>query len=103
MSLGTVLGLGPGHIVLDGESVLPPTEGAQQLPPPLFGPLRSWQGRPSQQLLSSCFCLSVGHAVSEIDELWQEISRGGFQKGTKFGSLIKEEALLHITTQTGEL
>jgi len=55
-----------------------------------------------------CLCVSVGHAVNEIDELWQQIgpispiSYTGFQKGTKLGSLIKE-ALLYVITQTGEL
>jgi len=37
MPLGTEVGLGPGDIVLDGDSA-PPRKGAQQLPPPaLFG------------------------------------------------------------------
>jgi len=35
-------------------------------------------------------CLSVGHAVNEIEELRQKISRiRGFQNGTKFSSLIE--------------
>jgi len=37
MPLGMEVGLGPGHIVLDGDPVPPPPKkGAQQ--PPLFGP-----------------------------------------------------------------
>jgi len=38
MPLGTEVGLGPGHTVLDGDSA-PSWKGAQQ--PPLFGPLCS--------------------------------------------------------------
>jgi len=45
MPLGTEVGLSPGDIVLDGN----------QHPPPFFGPCLLWpNGRPSQQLLSSC-------------------------------------------------
>jgi len=48
------IGLIPGYIVLDGGTQLPLSEkGTQQ--PPLFGPCLLWtNGRPSQQLLSSC-------------------------------------------------
>jgi len=64
MPLGKEIGLGPGHIVLDGDSV--GTQTPQQ-PLPTFGPCLLWpNGRPSQQLLSSCFvthCLS-SHFVS---------------------------------------
>jgi len=49
--LGTKVDLGPDHIVLDG--IPAPAKGAQQ--PPLFSPCLLWpNGRPSQQLLSSC-------------------------------------------------
>jgi len=54
MPLGKEVGLGPGHIVLDGEPVgtLPPPHSS---PFTLFGPCLLWpNGRPSQQLLSSC-------------------------------------------------
>jgi len=53
MQLGTELGLGPGHIVLDGNPASSYGKGARQ--PPLFGPCLLWpNGRPSRQLLSSC-------------------------------------------------
>ena len=53
MPLGKEVGLGPGDIVIDGDSATP-GEAAQQ--PPLFGPCLSWlKSRPSQQLLSSCW------------------------------------------------
>jgi len=58
--LGVEVGLGPGDIVLCGDPALLPQKGAQQLP--LFGPCPLWpNGRPSQQLPSSCFlfCGSV--------------------------------------------
>jgi len=49
MPLGKEVGLGPGHVVLDGDPV-----GTQPLP--TFGPCLLWpNGRPSQQLLSSCY------------------------------------------------
>ena len=52
MALGTEVGLGPGDIVLDADPAAPGT-GEQQ--PQLFGPCLLWpNGRPSQQLLSSC-------------------------------------------------
>jgi len=38
MLLGTEVGLGPGHIVLDGDPA-PPPKGAQ---PPIFGPCLLW-------------------------------------------------------------
>ena len=64
MPLGTEVGIGQGHIVLDGDQ-LPLQKGAQQrCPPPLFGPWPCilWSScRPSQQLLSSCFKLESAH------------------------------------------
>jgi len=54
MPLGKEVGLGPGHSVLDGDRV--GTQRPPQHPSPLFGPCLLWpNGRPSQQLLSSCF------------------------------------------------
>jgi len=53
MPLGKEVGLGPGHIVLDGDAV--GTQPPQQ-PLSTFDPRLLWpNGRPSQQLLSSCF------------------------------------------------
>ena len=46
------VGLGPGDIVLDGDPA-PPRKGALQPPP--FGQRLLPNGRPSRQLLSSCF------------------------------------------------
>jgi len=43
MALGKEVGLGPGHIVLDGDPA-PPANGAQQ--PPLFSPCLLWQRSP---------------------------------------------------------
>jgi len=52
MPLGMEAGLGPGDIVLDGDPAPPKKDTAA---PPLFGPCLLWpNGRPSQQLLSSC-------------------------------------------------
>ena len=53
MPLGKEVGLVPGHIVLDGDPV-----GTQSsiAAPPHFRPMPRTNGRPSQQLLSSCYC-----------------------------------------------
>jgi len=60
MPLGTNVGLGPGDIVLDGKPA-PPRERGTAAPTPLFGPCLSWPiGRPSQQLLSSCYNVLSG-------------------------------------------
>ena len=49
-----VIGLGPSHIVLDGDPATPTERGTAV--PSLFGPCLLWRnGRPSQQLLSSCW------------------------------------------------
>jgi len=53
MPLGTEVGLGPGHTVLDGDPGHPHGKGHSS--PPLFGPCLLWPNdRPSQQLLNSC-------------------------------------------------
>ena len=58
MPLGIEVGLGPRDILLDGDSA-PPRKGAQQ-PPPIFGPCLLWpNGRPSRQLLGSCYCVAL--------------------------------------------
>jgi len=64
MLLGTEVGLGPGDIMLDEDPAPPPQKkGAQQ--PPLFGPcLLRPNGRPSQQLLSSCTVLVFFDALA---------------------------------------
>ena len=40
MALGTEVGLGPGHIVLDGDPALPAK--GHSLLPPIFGPCLLW-------------------------------------------------------------
>jgi len=58
MPLGEELGLGPRHIVFDGDPV--GTQPPQQ-PLPTFGPCLLWpNGCQSQELLSSCFAHAVG-------------------------------------------
>jgi len=55
MKIGTNVGLGPGNIVLDGDPAPPTERGTAALPH--FRPMSIlWpNGRPSQQLLSSCY------------------------------------------------
>ena len=40
MKLGVQVGLGPGHIVLDGDPAPPPPKGHSH--PPIFGPYLLW-------------------------------------------------------------
>jgi len=39
MKLGTEVGLGPGHVVLDGDPAPPPQQGHS---PPIFDPCLLW-------------------------------------------------------------
>jgi len=59
------IGLGPGHIVLDGD-LAPPPKGHCPIPIlGLFGLYLLWVNvRPSQLLLSTCFTLSIKYKVS---------------------------------------
>jgi len=65
MPLVTVVGLGPASakatLCYMGTQLPPPTEKGTSFPTKLFGPCLLWpNGRPSQQLLSSCcstYCL----------------------------------------------
>jgi len=53
MPLGMEVGLGTGHIVLDGNLVPLSKKGTL---PPIFGRCLLWpNGRPSQLMLSTCF------------------------------------------------
>ena len=67
MSLGTEVDLGPGNIVLDGNSA-PPRKGAQQ--PPLFGPCLLWRNgdelllHSSRQRVAIYFTMSVKTRLS---------------------------------------
>ena len=64
MPLGKGVGLGPGHIVLDGD---PGGTQPPQQPLPTFGSCLLWpNGRPSQQLLSSCYVVKCRFCVSCI-------------------------------------
>jgi len=63
MALGSEVGLGPGHVVLDGTH-LPSPKRAQ---PPVFGLCLLWpNGRPSQLLLSTCNILWLVHCALSI-------------------------------------
>jgi len=54
MPLDMEVGLGPGHIVLDGDPA-PPLESGTVAP--IFWPTLLWHSRPSQQLLSSYYII----------------------------------------------
>jgi len=69
MKLGLEVGLGPGHIVLDGDPS--PPKGAE---PPNFGPYLLWpNGHPSQLLLSTCNMIPAigGHMDGRKEALHQ--------------------------------
>jgi len=51
MPLGTEVGLGPGHVVSDGD----PAPNGKGHSTPTFQPTLLWHGLPSQQLLVSLF------------------------------------------------
>jgi len=75
MPLGKAVGLGPGHIVLDGDPV-----GTQRPPQqllPTFDPCLLWpNGRPSQLLLSSCFIPSQEIGLGNVSEMTYFVSSG---------------------------
>jgi len=61
MPLRKKVGLGPGHTVLDGDQW---RLSSPQQPLPTFGPCLLWpNGRPSQQLLNSCYRLQATIAL----------------------------------------
>ena len=71
------VGLGPGDIVLDMGTQVPPQKGAPQ--PPTFRPV-SVVAKQSPISATAELRLCVffaGHTVNEIDENWQQISRRG--------------------------
>ena len=70
MPLGVEVDLGPGHIVLDGDQA-PPTERRTAQQPPPFSPCLLWHnGRPSQQLLSSCLLSFKNTRFSRYISAW---------------------------------
>ena len=71
MPLGTKVGFGEGHIVLDGD-IAPSPKGSQ---PPIFSPcLFLSNGRPSQLLLSSCCYLFEWKSKLNTATCSQEVS-----------------------------
>ena len=68
MSLGTEVGLGPGHIVLDGDlAPLPPRKGHSN---PLFSAhVYCGHGRSSPLLLSSCEKMASNGKTAEVGQL----------------------------------
>jgi len=77
MSLGTEVGLTPGHIVLDGNPALPRPERAQQ-PPPTFRPMSIVAKRsPVSELLSFCFL----HDTAVVGKIYYTTCRRSFNEG----------------------
>jgi len=58
--------------------------------------------RPFTDALVFCVCVSVCHAVKEIDELWQHYLVQGFSERDEIWQLGRG-ALLYVITQIGEL
>ena len=64
MAPGMEVGLGPGHILLDGDPATPPQKKGGL--PPIFGPCLLWpNGRASQLLLSSLCEIKCGRFSAE--------------------------------------
>jgi len=59
MPLGTEVGLGPGHIVLDGDLATLPQRGM----PPIFGPCLLWPNRWIKMSLGTEVDLGPGDTV----------------------------------------
>jgi len=70
MPLGIEVGLGPGHIVLDGEPATPPRKGAKQ--PPTFRHMSmlvvqgSWLLGRGYNLPSCACCTDAGRPASRL-------------------------------------
>jgi len=63
--LGMEVGLGPGHIVLDGTQLPLPKKGAE---PPIFGPFLLWpNGCIYQDIIGTEVGLSLGDIVLDGD------------------------------------
>jgi len=88
MPLGKEVGLGPGHIVLDGDPA-----GTQSPTAALtsFGPCLLWpNGRPSQQLLSSCTHCAA--EATEFGEITQNKGHYAVQFHSKSSILVPIES-----------
>jgi len=57
MPFGTKVGLGPCHIVLNGDLAPPAPKGAQQSP--LFGPCLLWPRSPISATAELFFCFAI--------------------------------------------
>jgi len=97
MKLGMQVGFGPGHIVLDGDPVLPlPQKGHSS--PLVFGPYVLWSnGRPSQLLLSTCFDMAkVEHKYIQFSCKQSYLSWGKLQTAI-IGSRSRARVAMTIT------
>ena len=75
MPLGTEVGLGPGHIVLDGNPA-PPRKGHSS-PPPIFGPCLLWPNGWMDQLpIRTEVGLGPGDIILEGDPATPAPERG---------------------------
>jgi len=72
MPLGTKVGLGPSHIVLDGDPA-PPKKGTA----PNFRSMSIVAKRSPISVTAEHLFSSFDHTVNEIDELRQQMSRRG--------------------------
>ena len=77
MKLGKQVGLGPGHIVLDGDPAPPPSTGAQ---PPIFGP---YLLRPNGCMDQDLTCYRARPQPRRLCVRWGPRSRSPPQNGGK--------------------
>ena len=101
MPLGMDVGLGPGHNVLDGISA-PPKRGTAATPP-LFGGWLLWpNGRPCQQLLSSCWKAYANTFLTSFSEMKRLCMHTIFENCSQF-MLINAVHIKYITHTLNEM
>jgi len=98
MSLGKEVGLVPGHTVLDGDPV-----GTQRSPSTLFGPCLLWpNGRPSQQLLSSCKAFPNFVTSTGQDDIHRNRRNCTKQRADEFAIAFFTKRVINISSNLDE-
>jgi len=77
MPLGTEIGLGAGDIMLGREQAPSPCTERKQKSPSFWPTLLFWDGRPSQQLLSSCYL----NSSIDLYAVWDTETGGSREHG----------------------
>jgi len=92
------VGLGPGHIVLDGDPAAPTRKAEQQ--PTTFRPTLLWHCCPSQPLLSSCRSYLAGVWSVVTDAITVAVFDHGHCQGDGGVSMRSDAVISHIISET---